>query len=133
MAPIGSPHLQVYDRQPSTTDERPLHPEIHSIVSLITAHAEKIYFSGPLIHKLEKNPHGHKPYKDEDWHDVWAQIYGTTLSIWDMVEVKKAHREGREVPPSYVNLTDAVRPPFIHTIHATQRIRHPSSSVSSAR
>jgi CCR4-NOT transcriptional complex subunit CAF120 len=106
-------------------DEHPLHPEIRSIVSLFMAHTQKIYFSGPLIHKLESTPCGYKPQKDEGWRDIWAQLTGTTLSIWDMEEVKKAHQEGTEVPPSYVGITDAVRPPFIHTIHATQRI--PSS------
>jgi CCR4-NOT transcriptional complex subunit CAF120 len=131
MASIGSPQPEKsLDQQPSTTDEHPLHPEIRSIVSLVAAHAEKIYFSGPLVHKLESNPYSRKPHKDEGWRDIWAQLTGATLSIWDMVEVKKAHQEGREVPPSYVNITDAVRPPFIHTIHATQRIRHPSSFVS---
>ena len=119
-----------HSRQPSLTDEHPLHPEIRSIVSLFMAHAEKIYFSGPLVHKLESNPCGHKPHKDEGWRDIWAQLNGTTLSIWDMLEVKKAHREGREVPPSYVNIAGAVRPPFIHTTHTTQRIHHPSSFMS---
>lgn len=75
------------------------------------AHTQKIYFSGPLVHKLERNPDGQKPH-NAGWHDVWAQLYGTTLSIWDMGEVKIANQQGKEVPPSYVNVTEAVSPPF---------------------
>jgi len=100
------------DQQPSPTHDPPLHPEVRSIVSLTMAHTQKIYFSGPLVHKLDRNPDGHKPHKDEGWRDVWAQLYGTTLSIWDMGEVKIANQQGKEVPPSYVNITEAVRSPF---------------------
>ena len=87
----------------------PLHPEIRSIVSLTMAHNQKTYFSGPLIHKLNRNPDGHEPRKDEGWRDVWAQLNGTTLCMWDMGEVKIANLQGKEVPPSYVSLTEAVR------------------------
>ena len=76
------------------------------------AHTQKIYFSGPLVHKLDRNPDGQKPHKDEGWREVWAQLYGTTLSIWDMGEVKVANQQGKEVPPSYINVTEAVRLAF---------------------
>ena len=100
---------QSNDQELSPTNEPPLHPEIRSIVSLTMAHTQKIYFSGPLVHKLDRNPDGQKPQKDEGWRDVWAQLYGTTLSIWDMGQVKIANNQGKEVPPSYVNVTEAVR------------------------
>lgn len=103
------PPQQTDDQQPSPTNDPPLHPEIRSIVSLTMAHTQKIYFSGPLMHKLDRSPDGHRPQKDGAWHDVWAQLYGTTLSIWNMGEVKMANKQGREVPPSYVNVTEAVR------------------------
>ncbi|KAH6909140.1 hypothetical protein BKA70DRAFT_1222038 [Coprinopsis sp. MPI-PUGE-AT-0042] len=92
----------------------PLHPEIRSVVGLKAAHAHKIYFSGPLVRKIERQPDGHAPHKDEGWTDVWAQLGGTILSIWDMKEVQEASRQGKEVPPTYVNVTDAAqrrRPP----------------------
>lgn len=88
----------------------PLHPEIRSIVQLTVAHAHKVYFSGPLIRRIERNADGQKPAKDEGWQDVWAQLGGTTLSIWDMKQVEEASKNGKEVPPTYVNVTDAVRP-----------------------
>lgn len=86
----------------------PLHPEIRSVVQLSVAHAQKIYYSGPLIKHTERQPDGHRPTKDEGWRDVWAQLGGTTLSIWDMKEIEEASKQGQEVPPSYINITDAV-------------------------
>lgn len=85
----------------------PLHPEIRSVVQLTIAHAHKIYFSGPLVRRFERQPDGHKPTKDEGWTEVWAQLGGTTLSVWDMKEIQEASKQGREVPPSYINVTDA--------------------------
>ena len=100
-------------QQPPTTSNVPLHPEIRSAVSLNTAHTQKIYFSGPLVHIFGRDPDGHKPHKDEGCRDVWAQLYGTTLAIWDTAEVKIATRQGKEIPPSYANIVDAVRSPFL--------------------
>lgn len=86
----------------------PLHPEIRSVVQLTIAHAHKIYFSGPMVRKIERLPDGQKPAKDEGWVNVWAQLGGTTLSIWDMKQIEEASKQGKEVPPTYVNITDAV-------------------------
>jgi CCR4-NOT transcriptional complex subunit CAF120 len=88
--------------------ESRLHPEIRSVVTLTHAHAHKVYMSGPLVLRIERLPDGHNPIKDEGWQDVWAQLGGTTLSIWDMKEVNKASKQGKEVPPTYINVTDAV-------------------------
>ncbi|KAJ6609223.1 hypothetical protein B0H10DRAFT_2226083 [Mycena sp. CBHHK59/15] len=79
---------------------------------LTTAHARKIYFSGPLVRRIERQPDGQKPAKDEGWTEVWAQLGGTTLSIWDMKQIQEASQQGREVPPAYVNMTDA----FVHVL-----------------
>ncbi|KAG5651366.1 hypothetical protein H0H81_008935 [Sphagnurus paluster] len=85
----------------------PLHPEIRSVVQLTAAHAHKIYFSGPLVRRIERQADGQRPVKDEGWCDVWAQLGGTTLSIWDMAQIQEASKQGKEVPPTYVNTTDA--------------------------
>ncbi|KAL4072674.1 hypothetical protein V8B97DRAFT_1870105 [Scleroderma yunnanense] len=90
--------------QPSPS---PLHPEIRSVVQLTLGHARKVYFSGPLVKRTERMPDGQRPTKDEGWVEVWAQLSGTTLSIWDMREVEEANRQGKEVPPIYFNVTDA--------------------------
>ncbi|KAI0091193.1 hypothetical protein BDY19DRAFT_1055339 [Irpex rosettiformis] len=85
----------------------PLHPEIRSVVQLIQAHGQKIYYSGPLIRHTERLADGQRPAKEDDWHNVWAQLGGTTLSLWDMKEIEEASKQGKQVPPSYVNITDA--------------------------
>jgi CCR4-NOT transcriptional complex subunit CAF120 len=94
-------------RQPSTSASQ-LHPEIRSLVQLNVGHAYKIYYSGPLVRRVDRLPDGQKATKDEGWTDVWAQLGGTTLSIWDMKQVQEASKQGREVPPTYINMTDAV-------------------------
>jgi hypothetical protein len=93
----------------SPTDETSLHPEIPSIGSLATAHAQKIYFSGRLAHKVESVTFDSYLREDESYHDVWAQLSGTTLSI---EKVNTFGRQDEKVPPTYVDVTDVVRPPF---------------------
>lgn len=83
--------------------------EIKSVVDLALAHAHKIYYSGPLIRRVERLADGNKPALDEGWVDVWAQLGGTTLSVWDMKAIDEANKRGEEVPPSYINITDCVR------------------------
>ncbi|KAG6821295.1 hypothetical protein H0H93_000155 [Arthromyces matolae] len=89
-----------------TTVPQPLHPEIRSVVQLTTAHAHKIYYSGPLVRRIERRTADGQRH-DEVWFDIWAQLGGTTLSIWDMAQVQEASKQGKEVPPNYVNTTDA--------------------------
>lgn len=119
LGPTRSPADQLDQQQPTAMRRSslaggqpaspPLHPEIRSVVQLTLAHARKVYFSGPLVKRLERQPDGQRPLKDDGWVDVWAQLGGTTLSIWDMREVEEANKQGREVPPTYYNTTDAVR------------------------
>ncbi|KAI6128981.1 hypothetical protein EDD16DRAFT_29450 [Pisolithus croceorrhizus] len=104
-------------RRSSLTASQPssqLHPEIRSVVQLTVAHARKVYFSGPLVKRVERLSEGQRPTKDDGWVDIWAQLGGTTLSIWDMREVEEANKQGREVPPTYLNVTDA----FVHVLGA---------------
>jgi hypothetical protein len=130
------PSTSALDRSlslPAQSQPTKLHPEIRSVVRLTHAHAHKIYMSGPLIRRIERLPDGHHPIKDEGWRDVWAQLSGTTLSIWDMEEINEASKQGREVPPTYINVTDAVSLYFYHNsccdltavlVCASTRLRH---------
>lgn len=113
---------------PSAPAQPPqLHPEIRSVVGLTVAHAHKVYLSGPLVRKIERNGDGQKPTKEEGWNEVWAQLGGTTLSIWDMKQIQEASSQNREVPPTYVNVTDAVSTfnIFCHPSHAVVVRRGP--------
>jgi CCR4-NOT transcriptional complex subunit CAF120 len=85
-----------------------IHSEIQQVVTLTLAHSSKIYCSGYLVRRLERNPDG-TIVKDAKWVDVWAQLGGTTLSVWESEAIKKASEEGREEPPTYINVTDSVR------------------------
>ena len=115
-----NPQLTPPADQPRRGSPRPaqqppvLHPEIRSVLQLTVAHARKVYFSGPLVRRLERQPDGSRPVKDEGWTDVWAQLGGTTLSIWDMKAIADASKEGKEVPPTYINVQDAVSPIAIY-------------------
>lgn len=109
-----NPQLTPPADQPRRGSPRPvqqppvLHPELRSVLQLTVAHARKVYFSGPLVRRLERQPDGSRPAKDDGWTDVWAQLGGTTLSIWDMKAIADASKEGKEVPPTYINVQDAV-------------------------
>lgn len=103
---LPPPRTQPQSQPPPTQQ---LHPEIRSVVQLNHAHAHKVYFSGPLTRKIEANPDGSKPAKDDGFIEIWAQLGGTTLSVWDMKEIQAANKQGKEVPPSYLNVTDSVR------------------------
>ena len=122
--PAPAPSSSALERSPSVptagmTQTTQLHPEIRSVVNLTLAHAHKVYMSGPLVRRIERLPDGHHPTKDEGWRDVWAQLGGTTLSVWDMKEIDEASKQGKEVPPTYINVTDAVSPFFLTLILAS--------------
>lgn len=94
---------------PRISAGKTLHPEIEQVVALTLAHSSKIYCSGPLVRKIERQADGHpaKPH-EAGWSEVWAQLGGTTTSVWDMQAINRASQEGKEVPPSYLNVTDSV-------------------------
>ena len=64
--------------------------------------------SGELIKHTERLTDGKNVSRDEPWRRVWAQLGGTTLSVWDMEEIQLASKQGRQIPPAYINVTDAV-------------------------
>jgi CCR4-NOT transcriptional complex subunit CAF120 len=132
---------------PPTAPPPPLHPEIRSIVQLTAAHSQKVYFSGQLIRHYERQPDGQRPLKDDDWRDVFGQLGGTTLSLWDMKEIEEASKQGRQVPPAYINVTDAVStnalvgraavemflPPFHKFIQVLGSVTIPASATAPSR
>ncbi|KAF8604526.1 hypothetical protein BDV93DRAFT_522244 [Ceratobasidium sp. AG-I] len=103
----------------------PLHPELRSVLRLNTVHQQKVYYSGRLLKRLERDADGTRTTKDE-WTDVWCQLGGVTLSSWSMKEVEEAAAKGEEVPPQYVNITDA----FVSALGA---LTFPATSTTPAR
>ncbi|KAG6813944.1 hypothetical protein H0H92_005199 [Tricholoma furcatifolium] len=130
---VSAKSIQGNPNQPQSQPQQPqpqaaplaLHPEIRSVVQLTSSHARKVYFSGPLVRRLERRS-ADGQHHDEVWFDVWAQLGGTTLSIWDMAQVQEASRQGKEVPPTYVNTTDA----FVQVLGS---VTTPQTSTSLAK
>ena len=61
-----------------TSGPNPVHPEIRSLVQLDAAHRRKIYYSGPLIRKLERQADGQNLTKTMDGSKSghsWAEIF----------------------------------------------------------
>jgi hypothetical protein len=100
-----------------TTDSQPqhrpspsaeVHPEIRSFAGVVAKLESKIYVSGSLfrVETREGWPDG-----ESRLVEIWAQLKGTTLNIWDMSEIRGARALGKEaVAPSYTSVTDTVRP-----------------------
>ena len=89
--------------------ETQLPSSLHSkIQELYSAHAHKVYYSGPLFRRIARLPDGSKPKTDEGWTEIWAQLSGTTLSTWNLKDCQEVSKQGKEVPPSYIDITEAV-------------------------
>lgn len=72
-----------------------------------------------------------RPTKDEGWIDIWCQLGGVTLSIWNMKAIEEANARGEQVPPQYVNITDAVRLPLSnHLSYTLTQFQFSSSKFS---
>ncbi|THH30013.1 hypothetical protein EUX98_g4163 [Antrodiella citrinella] len=83
---------------------------MRSMLQLIASHDQKIYFSGPLIRRVERQPNGQKPADNKGWRDSRGQLEGTTLALWDVKEIEEAREQGRQAYPQYINIADA----FVH-------------------
>lgn len=86
-------------------------PELRSALSLQDAQQRKIYMEGYLSRRDALGADG-KPLRAGDpkkaWHLCFVQLSGTVLSVWSVRQMEDAAREGREVPPTYINVTDSV-------------------------
>ena len=47
-----------------------------------------------------------RPNSDRTWTEVFAQLVGTILSLWDAAELDAAGKDG-EVAPKFINIVDA--------------------------
>jgi CCR4-NOT transcriptional complex subunit CAF120 len=86
-------------------------PELRSALGLQEAQNKKIYMEGYLSRRDHLNAEG-KPLSLTDpkkrWHLCFVQLSGTVLSVWGVQQMEEAARQGTEVPPSYINITDCV-------------------------
>ncbi|OAV87829.1 hypothetical protein PTTG_07151 [Puccinia triticina 1-1 BBBD Race 1] len=93
--------------------------------------APKFYHEGFIFRRTLLLADGSPP-KRTDQNAVWAKYYvqiaGTTMSCWDAAEIEMAAQQGRQVAPTYTNITDArVDLPEPHTsAHSLDQLNSPS-------
>ena len=84
--------------------------DLRSALSLQDAQQKKLYMEGYLLKRDDLGTDG-KPLHGADekrrWTECFVQLSGTVLSLWNVDQMEQAAREGREVPPTYINITDS--------------------------
>ncbi|KAE8352074.1 hypothetical protein BDV28DRAFT_8035 [Aspergillus coremiiformis] len=79
-------------------------PELQPIFTFLNSHANKVYHEGYFLKLSDLDTHG-RPCLDRQWVECYAQLIGTSLSLWDAATLDAA--DGREASPSFINLADA--------------------------
>lgn len=85
--------------------------DLRAALALHEAQNSKIYMEGYLSRRDECASDGKPLHPNDDkrrWNLCFVQLSGTVMSVWSVKEMDKAAKEGREVPPSYINITDSV-------------------------
>ncbi|WFD29936.1 hypothetical protein MSPP1_000950 [Malassezia sp. CBS 17886] len=85
--------------------------DLRSALHLQEAQKSKLYMEGYLLVRHAFSVDGQPDNRAEhfrSWTECFVQLNGTVLSIWDAHALRMAEAEGREVPPSFINITDAV-------------------------
>lgn len=80
-------------------------PELQPIFTFLNSHSNKLYQEGYFLKLHDLDARG-RPSPDRNWTEVFAQLVGTVLSVWDAQRLDDAGEDG-EVVPSFINLADA--------------------------
>ncbi|KAH7025382.1 hypothetical protein B0J12DRAFT_384705 [Macrophomina phaseolina] len=80
-------------------------PELQPIFTYLNSHSNKLYQEGYFLKLHDLDARG-RPSPDRNWTEVFAQLVGTVLSVWDAQRLDEAGEDG-EVVPSFINLADA--------------------------
>lgn len=104
--PSSRPVSMLQSHQPPVMD---LHqdtlPELQRIFTYLNSHSNKLYQEGYFLKLHDLDGRG-RPSPDRNWTEVFAQLVGTVLSVWDAQKLDDAGTDG-EVVPSFINLADA--------------------------
>lgn len=87
----------------SDFDPKVIPPELAAIIALASAHQARCYYEGRFVFLRDLDNEGKPPAK-RIWQDVYGQLVGTVLSIFDSRELD--HNNGT-VKPTYINISDA--------------------------
>ncbi|EFP82606.1 uncharacterized protein PGTG_08802 [Puccinia graminis f. sp. tritici CRL 75-36-700-3] len=114
--------------QPTGTGLTPTH-DLERLIDLFRL--PKFYYEGFIFRRTILLSDGAPPKRTDQnalWAKYYVQIAGTTMSCWDAAEIEMAAQEGRQVAPTYTNITDArVDLPDPHSsAHSTELLNPPS-------
>lgn len=83
--------------------------DLRSALSLQESQQKKLYMEGYLLKRDDLGTDG-KPLHVADekrrWTECFVQLSGTVLSLWNVQQMERAAKQGTEVPPTYINITD---------------------------
>ncbi|KAL2802666.1 hypothetical protein BJX63DRAFT_103710 [Aspergillus granulosus] len=79
--------------------------ELQRIFAYLNSHANKLFYEGYFL-KLNDLDTSGRLCADRQWVECYAQLVGTVLSLWDATALDAAGNAD-EIPPTFVNLTDA--------------------------
>lgn len=85
--------------------------DLRSALYLHEAQAQKLYMEGYLLVRHALAVDGQPDHRGDHFHlwtECFVQLNGTVLSIWDASELERGLSEGRQVPPRFINITDAL-------------------------
>lgn len=85
--------------------------DLRSALHLHAAHTQKQYMEGYLLVRHALAVDGQPDHRSDHfgtWTECYVQLRGTVLSMWDARALDEAATSGREVPPTFVNVTDAL-------------------------
>ncbi|KAK7205623.1 hypothetical protein BZA70DRAFT_165868 [Myxozyma melibiosi] len=86
-------------------DPKVIPPELAAIIALSSAHQSRCYYEGRFVFLRDLDNDG-KPPANRIWQDVYGQLVGTVLSIFDSRELDGSGNRAA-VKPTYINISDA--------------------------
>ncbi len=84
--------------------------DLRSALSLQESQQKKLYMEGYLLKRDDLGTDGKAiNVADEKrrWTECFVQLSGTVLSLWNVEQMERAAKNGTEVPPTYINITDS--------------------------
>ncbi|KAF2756675.1 hypothetical protein EJ05DRAFT_72291 [Pseudovirgaria hyperparasitica] len=96
--------IQTY-HPPVMALEKDTLPELMPIFTYLNSHSNKLYQEGYFLMLHDLDTRG-RPSPNREWSEVFAQLSGTVVSLWDAAQLDVAGADG-EVIPTFINLADA--------------------------
>lgn len=85
--------------------------DLRRALELHEALARKAYMEGYLLVRHALGVDGqpdHRTNRFDTWTECFVQLRGTVLSLWEAQRLADAAQQGRDVPPMYINVTEAL-------------------------